>query len=300
MEDLSDWDLVQHIESGVEHQHRVVESGVEHQHRVVESGVEHQHRVVEPDTPKSIYAISDLHTEFYSSAQEIFDVIVWHPASHLALAGDIGVVLNKAEIYTEFLLLCKTKYKNVVLIPGNHEYYNCKYNIRLINRQLIDICQKTGVVYIHEKNIVVDGIRFIGHTLWSLIDKNAITMINDFYQQVFKSHLDYVSAHIAGYQFIKNELAKSTESTEPVVVITHHLPSVELIHPRFTNKVMNSAFASDVLKCVDTKKVKYWFCGHTHEYASYKFKNVLVIANPYGYPGEMRQTKLSNVVYNEM
>jgi hypothetical protein len=45
---------------------------------------------------KRIYAISDIHTEFYKSASEIFDTIQWQPATHLILAGDIGVVCTKS------------------------------------------------------------------------------------------------------------------------------------------------------------------------------------------------------------
>lgn len=97
------------------------------------------------ETPRSIYAISDVHTEFYDTAKEIYDKLPMSPATHLVLAGDIGVVLAgvKRQIYKDFLTMCKNKYKNVVLIPGNHEYYGCLGNRGQVEKELETLCNTT-------------------------------------------------------------------------------------------------------------------------------------------------------------
>jgi len=254
----------------------------------------------------TVYAISDIHTEFYKSAKEIFDIIPWQPATHLVLAGDIGVVSYNSRVYTDFLIMCKNKYKNIVLIPGNHEYYGCGYDRDGVEMTLMDICNKTGVHYIHKRNVVIDGIRFIGHTMWSMIEKHACASINDFAQQVFRSRGEYLSAHIEGYQFIKSETSR-LEGDEPTIIVTHHLPSMKLIHPKYKDSTINSAFASDMLSSIDIenrksenksiKNIKYWFCGHTHEYVELTCGTTGIIANPFGYPGEERSTQLSLLTY---
>lgn len=249
-------------------------------------------------TPARIYAISDIHSEFYKSAREVFDSIQWCAATHLVLAGDIGVVSTKLNIYTDFLILCKKQYKNVVLIPGNHEYYHCHGDRTSVEQKLRNMCELVGVHYIHEKNIVVDGIRFIGHTLWSLIEKEACSQISDFSHRVFDSQHAYVAAYIDGYRFIEKEIMNSLELPEPTVVVTHHLPSRRMIHPKFKHHtLLNSAFASDVTNTMHLGKVKYWFCGHTHEYCEMMAMDTKIIANPLGYPGEDRVTKVSTNTY---
>ncbi len=251
----------------------------------------------EPPNKKVIYAISDIHTEFYKSAEEVFDAIQWRSATHLVLAGDIGVICTGLKIYKDFLTLCKKKYKNVVLIPGNHEYYSCHGDRNAVEKILRSTCEITGVHYIHEKNIVVDGVRFIGHTLWSLIEKEACSQIADFSNRVFDSQHAYVSAYIDGYRFIEKEILNSLDSDEPTIVVTHHLPSRRMIHPKFKHSTANSAFASDVTNTMYIGSVKYWFCGHTHEYCEMTTMDTKIIANPVGYPGEARMTKVSLTTY---
>jgi Icc-related predicted phosphoesterase len=241
---------------------------------------------------KVIFAISDIHTEFYESAQEVFDIIPWQPATHLVLSGDIGVVSRKKDIYTDFLIRCKSKYKNVMVIPGNHEYYGCNYDRNGVEEFMMNLCEKIGVHYIHKRNVVIDGIRFIGHTMWSMIEKYACPLVNDFSQQVFRSRDEYLSAHRDGYEFFKKEIENSRSFPEPIVIVTHHLPSTKLIHPKYKNSAINSAFASDVSSFIDLTNVKYWFCGHTHEYVELTCDKTRIIANPFGYPGEKRSTQL--------
>lgn len=251
---------------------------------------------VKEELKKTIYSISDIHTEFYDTAEEIYDAIQWRTATHLVLAGDIGVVKTKLHVYKEFLILCKKKYKNVVLIPGNHEYYNCGGNREQVEKILEKLCEITGVVYIQGKNIVVDGIRFIGHTLWSIIDRDVCSKLADFIYGVFESQIEYVGAFVNGIRFIQSEIHKSLEHEEPLVVVTHHLPSRKLIHPRYAAYgTFNSAFATDVLSSLSgIQKIKYWFCGHTHESMAIKAYDMQIIVNPYGYPHEQqdRMTKV--------
>jgi 3',5'-cyclic AMP phosphodiesterase CpdA len=245
----------------------------------------------------TIFLISDVHTEFYNSASDVFDNITWPEATHLVLAGDIGCVSTKFDILREFLEKCRKKYENVIFIPGNHEYYHCDTNHEIVEKKLEELCTDLNVHYVHRKNKVVSGIRFIGHTLWSIIDRHTWSKISDSTFRVFDSQIDYVSAFVDGYKFLKNEIANSVNSAEPIVVVTHHLPSRKLIHSKFSTGTDDSAFATDVISHLHFHNVKYWFCGHSHEFGEMKYGNTFFALNPVGYPNEKRVTTTSDKVY---
>ena len=67
------------------------------------------------------------------------------------------------------------------------------------------------------------------------------------------------------------------------VVVSHHLPSYKLIHPKFLKCCFNSAFASEVPSDCTTQIVA-WVAGHTHE----PCENGKFHVNPIGYPGEAK------------
>jgi len=75
---------------------------------------------------------------------------------------------------------------------------------------------------------------------------------------------------------------------ENTIVVTHHLPSFELIHPKYKKsfyKDYHSAYAS---KCDHIiRKAKIWIYGHTHIGSDVMFEDkVRCICNPYAYPDE--------------
>lgn len=247
-------------------------------------------------TNKSIYAVSDVHSEFYADATEVFDIIPWTDADYLVLAGDIGNPNEpaKLQVYKQFLTLCKDKYKEIILVPGNHEYYDCDYNRQSSKNILKKMCNELNIHLLDRESKIIDGIKFIGATLWSLIDKPSIDSIADFKYDVFDSQVSYVCEFVDDFRFIKNELDKTVNDTMPVIVVTHHLPSSTLVHSKYRNSTSNSAFCTNILDRLYLDKVKYWFCGHTHEYMQSNYGRTTLIVNPVGYPQETRSTKLSS------
>jgi Icc-related predicted phosphoesterase len=140
--------------------------------------------------------------------------------------------------------------------------------------------------------------------MWSLIDAESTRVINDFNRGVFAHQVDYVGEFIDGYRFIQSKLLESMDvselnpNPEPVVVVTHHLPTRKLIHPKFYDFSGNSAFYSNVLDSLKiTPNCLLWFCGHTHEFGITNLPNGKCIANPIGYPGERRISVVQNTVY---
>ncbi len=257
-----------------------------------------------PPLKQRIFAISDIHTEFYDSAESVFNSINWPDADILVLAGDVGNPTTKLGVFGRFISLCSKKYGQVIYVPGNHEYYGCNFDRKSVDHLIELTCEMFGVHFLNRKSVVVNGIRFIGDTMWSLINAKSTRLINDFNRGVFAHQVDYVGEFIDGYRFIQKELLESMNGselnpkTEPVVVVTHHLPTRRLIHPKFDDYPGNSAFYSDVLDSLKiTPNCLLWFCGHTHEFGITNLPNGKCIANPLGYPGEKRVSSVQTTVY---
>jgi predicted phosphodiesterase len=204
---------------------------------------------------------------------------------YLFLAGDIGYPnypeYNKGLFY-EFICWCTDNYKKVFFVMGNHESYNNDMlevieSIRQINKE------KPNFIFL-EKGIISDleSYKVIGCTLWSHADREAFQYMND--KNFIKindkklERLKLIELHKEDKKWIKNNVDKNT------IVMTHHLPSFNLIHPDYQNfefEKYNSAYASE---CDDLiKKAKIWINGHTHKASDKILYNTRCICNPRGY-----------------
>lgn len=235
-----------------------------------------------------IFGISDIHLEFLPEDNDFSFTNQWPAADVLVLAGDIGSPIRMYKQYKRFLGHVRRTYQTVVFISGNHEYYGCNYDREKVIRLLRALADSTGCHFLHRDSIVVSGVNFIGATLWSIISRDSVGMINDFSQGVFKEQNDYVQEFRRDSEFIQHCLQ---DTDMPTVVITHHLPSRRLIHGRFKD-YDNSAFCSSLLDHVESRNMKLWVCGHTHEYVETTCNGNVIYANPVGYPKEERETQI--------
>lgn len=239
-----------------------------------------------------VFIASDLHTEMMNDLR-IFEK--FPQADVLVLAGDIGNPLINYEMYKKVLKQAKKMYFEVVFVAGNHEYYGCDYDLDYVQNILQLLAQETNTHFLCRSSVMINGFEFIGATLWSLIEKDACKQINDFRQGVFKNQLDYVDEFIEDYRYIKDALETNVEC--PKIVITHHLPTSLLIHKRFYDSSLNTAFYTNILDSIRMDNIKLWACGHTHETSTVNYGFTKLIVNPVGYPGESRDTSFSSVVY---
>jgi len=69
----------------------------------------------------------------------------------------------------------------------------------------------------------------------------------------------------------------------PTVVITHHAPSPQSIHPRFAESLLNLCFVSDAERLLDGSRAQLWIHGHTHDSFDYCVNGTRVVCNPRGY-----------------
>ncbi len=254
----------------------------------------------------SIYNISDLHLEYYKDSDSLFNNIkhLLPDADILILPGDIGYPIedNHEKNYISLLHNFKQKYKNVILVPGNHEYFETKNFYRKeINDRLKKICSITSSHLLNNDSIIINGIKFMGTTLWTKLDPRLEKMVNKnskTFGCIFQNFKSYQLEFEKSFEWLRDELKTEHQKN---IIITHHVPSFSLQHAKYKNKnlIFDSMFYSEILDSLDLSKVQYWFAGHTHESSSITHKNTTVCINPYGSPWEQhkKKTKTSSIVY---
>lgn len=232
-----------------------------------------------------IQYISDIHTELLSE-YEVSKICkcIKADATILVLAGDIGNPFKKQ--YELLLTLLQLKFEIVFIIMGNHEYYNNRVTDAKLKCK--EICEKFSNVILLDNNIYVyQDYVFLGTTLWSRIDDDS-NEINDTYSIIDFTVDNYRQLHNECEAFIRETLENTNKQ---VIIISHHLPSYQLIHDKYKTKhylPYNQWFATDFNDLLQTynNKIKAWIYGHTHTGNETEINGVKLYCNPLGYRGE--------------
>lgn len=249
-----------------------------------------------------IQIASDIHLEFGHTVR-----IENAGADVLVLAGDICCArsfkskeknIENYDLYRFFEEVSKN-FKDVIYIMGNHEHY--KFSYRETEICLRDfLSEYKNIHFLQNQSFVIDGVRFIGSTLWTDMNKNCpltknaleqymndfrIIKFKDMNDNYFKFTPDIAyGEHRNAINFIGHELADHPD--QKCVVVTHHAPSFQSVHPKYADQtLMNGGYASD-LEHVFTDNVKLWVHGHMHDSFDYVVGSSRVVCNPYGYPRE--------------
>lgn len=236
---------------------------------------------------------SDLHNEFTP----------WVPpesvkqADIVILAGDIDVgdkgVLWAAKIFSQ----------PVIYVPGNHEYYKGVYQSVLKKMRAAAI--GTNVHLLNNGEVVIDGVQFIGSTLWTdfnLCDTKstsalfAIEKMHDYHVIRFNQGGrfrkltvgDTVRLHGEAILFLKQQLATSKTNNQDVVVISHHAPTAQSVMSEYKADKLSPAYASNLDAILHEFSPQLWIHGHTHYDVDYQVGKTRVLSNQRGYVPEER------------
>ena len=222
-----------------------------------------------------IHLLSDLHLEGYSFRIEECQT----DADVLVLAGDIGRLdgFNKA-ILKDFLVKCKAMYDNVLYVAGNHEFY--EFDLYRGYRVLESICADTGVHFLQNTEVNIDGTVFFGATLWTDMNMLLAAKETKAYLMDFRL-IDLDGKGITPLDlFAENEVSRIyLKNTKADVIITHHVPNIEGINPKWACDSGNYGFMNVNLEA----KGKLWLFGHTHDSADYQKDGTHFVCNPRGY-----------------
>ena len=241
--------------------------------------------------------VSDLHLEFMTFADIplLGKTISAQPADILVLAGDVCPIKSKRWI--ALLDATGDAFKHILWVPGNHEYYGSdlilsgRVHYNRVSRWNAAVGYEK-LIYLNQKTIEIDNVKFIGCTLWTDFDReNPIAMLtsnkimNDYNR--IKMHRRKLKPVETTYihRDQKNWLFKESKAKGTNVVISHHAPTFQSIHPHWrTSKdhLLNCAYASDLSNEILSANIALWVHGHMHDSVEYQVGDTLVYANPKG------------------
>jgi hypothetical protein len=229
---------------------------------------------------------SDLHLEFSGSVAATH--LLQPVAPILVLAGDIG---NPATaVYRDFLRECGQAWKHVVVIAGNHEFYGCGSAVagRLEACRSAATAAGRNVHFLDRERVVIEGLAFLGCTMWTDItgaEELVRSRMNDC-RAIGVGPEDLKTWHRRDRVWLEGELAACREEGRGAVVVTHHLPTEDLVASRFRGHPINVGFVTALDGLIE-EPVRAWICGHSHV-GGIVFKGQIPCGlNPRGYPGEL-------------
>lgn len=228
-----------------------------------------------------LYILSDIHLEF--STFEPFTI----DADVVVLAGDIGKKSNGI-----FWAREKFPDKEIIYVPGNHEFYGAQREDTLTLMRIA--AEQCKVHLLDNDEVVINGVRFLGSTLWTDFllfgedsKKDAMytgkMFVNDF-RLIHEGIMLFTP--LLSTQLHERSLAWLTEKLDTpfdgkTVVVTHHLPSALSVVERFKDSALSACFASNLDHLFG--KMNMWIHGHTHDNLDYVVNGTHVICNPRGY-----------------
>ncbi len=236
--------------------------------------------------------ISDVHVELYPSYQELIqdleEYISYNDSDEiLILAGDVGIATDGNKInsdYFKILRYFKSRWDTIILVPGNHEYYNSQVSIEEVDKILSKTCRNLGIHFLNCKSINLFGYTFIGCCLWSRINKEAYSYVNSSIQRLLPRE-KYLDTHYKHVDYLIDEL----NSNKNTIVITHYVPTPKLIDKKYLTdnyKITSSGYYTDLTELIKTfsKNINYWICGHSHTSRYAVINSTFCFLNPFGNP----------------
>ncbi len=231
-----------------------------------------------------VRVFSDLHLEFgLEPIKKCVNMCAANRTKYTILAGDITNFEKREFILTKLVSELKPHTDHIIYVLGNHEYYKQgKKSVTEIKIEYKILCEKLEITLLEDTSFETDDFIFYGATMWTNMNTVAFKQMNDRYS--FKSHDELISLHENSVSHL-TDFMNNYNSTKPLVVITHHLPSFTLIDKIYEcYSDINSGFASR-LDYLIAPPIKYWVYGHTHKPNTTVINGIKLFCNSHGYPG---------------
>lgn len=257
---------------------------------------------------------SDLHLERHPD----FALAAAPGADTLVLAGDIGSYQagSRLDDADEFGLARfapgrpGAPWQRVLYVPGNHEYDGLEFDDA--HARLRAACERLGITWLEREVLVIDGVRFIGTTLWTdfeALARREPTMTlqmqardkayraANFYLRRFTATLggapmlaeQWRDHGLACQRWLRDALAQPFDRG-PTVVVTHYAPSLRSADPRYGLTPGTAGFCNSLDGQLDHADL--WLHGHLHCPSDYRAglgHRCRVVANPLGYANKGEQ-----------
>lgn len=245
-----------------------------------------------------IAVFSDIHLEDKINGQETQPWLFDHArADVVVLAGDIHTK-GRGVKWAKETFACP-----VIYVLGNHEGWG-KHWQKIIN-EMKQEALGSNVHVLNNDAVVIDGVRFLGSTLWTTFDawpnrQEAMFEAGQGKDMYLPGMRDYKYIRTSGYRKIlpRDTLEWATQSrnwlldqaSKPfdghTVVVTHHAPVLEGLRHQKVTEVYDAAYANDWEEGVKTMNPIAWIYGHTHTPRRFSVGSTQMISHPVGHLSE--------------
>jgi len=268
----------------------------------------------------NIQLLSDLHLESHPhfSAQPLAGADV------LVLAGDIGSYQLNSDLtrlaVPDFGLARFSPRPvheggaawptPVIFVPGNHEYDGLEFDEA--HQRLRQACERWGLIWLEQESVLLQGVRFVGCTLWSDFDAlssaagtpaNAAAAPGALAEQLkardkaFRAANFYLRKNhslqggapmlaeqvreqaLKSQRWLRQALATGFDGL--TVAVTHFAPSLLSADPRYGLTPGTAGFCNALDDLLPAAQL--WLHGHLHCPQDYVSRGCRVVANPLGY-----------------
>lgn len=236
---------------------------------------------------------SDLHLEMSATwilpPELDVDVVI--------LAGDIHVSTHGIKLAADIFRRGSAS-PAIIYVAGNHEYYGGR--LAPLTAEMRIAAAREGVFFLENDAVEIDGVRFLGTTLWSDFDLHgADTRANSIYEarhcisdysvifgadRKFLDPEDTIQFHREARAFLERELAKPFDGK--TVVVTHFAPHRDCVEARFKGHELTPYFTVDMTPLMAKYPIDLWAFGHTHYNVDFTDLGCRVICNQLGYKHE--------------
>lgn len=254
-----------------------------------------------------ILVLSDLHLEYCAftpnaDAVRACDVVV--------LAGDIH-----SGVYGILWARQAFPGKPVVYVAGNHELYGGEWSKTLDKMRYT--ANVNNVHFLENDAIVIQGVRFLGCTLWTdfayfgqeeaheamyqaeqkFSDYRAIA---NFFPECAITAKDTLERHQKSRAWLEAQAPKGDPAN--TVVVTHHYPHKNSTAPRWQQDDLTPAFGSQLPEELLLQAGGLWIHGHAHDSFNYRIdgrvngvqRYTRVVCNPRGFPMGVDRLRMEN------
>jgi len=241
--------------------------------------------------------MSDTHAEWHDDHGKAFVETLPVECDVLVLAGDIGQAHGGSLLTFLRAVLARFAGIPVLHVPGNHEYYNGGGRERVFGDperarrhgqdKLRKVTQrlKGEVTNYHGGADPFDGVlagqRFVAATMWfgspapdapyeAMNDYRFISGFAEWERGESQRHLGFIRRN----------------ATPDTIVVTHHLPTMAALHPRYHGARSNPFYVHpDAGAVLRDCRPMAWIHGHSHEALRAREGDTVLLRNPFGYSG---------------
>jgi len=232
---------------------------------------------------------SDLHINkyypHYPSVKDLFDTNDKFIADVCILVGDI-TYYEVTKFYKKFLKYLSNYFTLLILIPGNHEYYNntqTKKSMKELDTLSKDLTQEIkNLEILNNKYIDIGDLRIFGSILWSFLPHTApkkyFPIYNDNYDMLSRDEFNMLN--YSSIVSLQNCIEQSKKDGKELIVATHYSPTFDM----YSNKnvdPMNYWYCNKLDDLIKEENMKVWIFGHTHTPYKKTINGTILMSNPY-------------------